>query len=101
MIQDPNVFHVSGRGPNQANRGCTRAWLRIRYNRLWSGAIIKIRAGEVELDRLLQQRVPDERRGLTVVAWPPLAVRKSAASFLEELRELEPDPRVIACRPLI
>jgi 2'-5' RNA ligase len=79
--------------PDGAQRSArlTREWLRTHYDQLWSQAIGRIRAGKVELDQLLQEGLPDSRRGLTVVAWPPLAVRKNVAGFLQTLHELEPN----------
>lgn len=69
----------------------TAAQLRARYDRLWSGSIEKIRAGQVELDPVLTARVADARRGLTVTARPCLPVRERVQRWLDELRHLEPD----------
>jgi len=51
----------------------------------------KIRAGRIERDPVLQGGLPDQRRGLTVIARPSPAVRRCVADFLRELRRLEPD----------
>jgi 2'-5' RNA ligase len=76
-------LHMSKSGP--------RDRLRARYDELWSETIGRIRAGRVELDPALEVRVPDQRRGLTVIARPSPAVRQRVAEFLRELRHLEPD----------
>jgi 2'-5' RNA ligase len=65
--------------------------LRERYDRLWSSAVGRIRAGDVEADPVLAAAAPDRRRGLTVVARPSPSVRRRVAAFLDELREIEPD----------
>ena len=65
--------------------------LRKRYDQLWSGALGRIRAGKIDLDPVLQARVLDRRRGLTVIARPSRAVRESVGLFLRELRRLEPE----------
>ncbi len=65
--------------------------LRSRYDALWSAAICKIRSGQFECDPVLQARVPDQRRGLTLVARPSLAVRRNVRFLLRELRQFEPD----------
>jgi 2'-5' RNA ligase len=61
------------------------------YDRLWSAGLRRIRAGTVELDRVLQAQTPDQRRGLTLIARPSPAVRKYVAGWLRELQGLEPD----------
>lgn len=79
--------HTSIQRPQSGARGR----LRTRYDKLWAEGIARIRAGEVELDPVLQARVPDERRGLTVIARPSRAVRQRVTEFLKELWRLEPD----------
>jgi 2'-5' RNA ligase len=74
--------------------------LRKHYDQLWSKAIGTIRAGRVELDPVLEGRVPDRRRGLTLIARPSPAVRKRVAAFLKELRILEPDQHYYAASEL-
>ena len=71
----------------------SHAWerLRKRYDQLWSGAIGRIRAGEIQIDPVLQARTPDRRRGLTLIGRPSPGVRQSVSAFLRELRRLEPD----------
>ncbi len=64
--------------------------LRNSYERFWSKASKRIRAGKIELDPVLASRTVDRRRGLTLVARPPEKVRQAVASFLSELRRLEP-----------
>lgn len=65
--------------------------MRKRYDQLWAAAIRKLRAGEVDLDPVLAARVPDARRGLTVIARPSQEVRQRVGAFLRELRALEPE----------
>jgi 2'-5' RNA ligase len=65
--------------------------LRLLYDGLWASARERIRSGAVDLDPVLQAREPDRRRGLTVVARPSPALRRTLAQFLHELRRLEPD----------
>jgi len=68
-----------------------RQRLRRRYDQLWSGAIRKIRAGEIQIDPVLEARTPDQRRGLTLIARPSPGMRQSVSAFLRELRRVEPD----------
>ena len=82
---------MSDSDKDQIRQSHAREWLRTRYDRLWSQAIGKIRAGETELDPVLQARTPDRRHGLTVIARPSPRVRQSVSAFLGELRRLEPD----------
>lgn len=69
----------------------TRDGLRAHYDRMWSEALPAIRAGRVEVDSVLAAGQPDRRRGLTLMARPSWNVRRRVASWLEQLRELEPD----------
>ncbi len=78
-------------GPAKKVKSPVHQRLRKRYDELWSCALRRLRAGKIELDPVLQARVPDRRRGLTVIARPPPAVRQSVGSFLRELCRLEPD----------
>lgn len=98
----PPSSHRVGRGPSaslhkrtsrpgQAARRDARARLKARYDRFWSETIGRIRAGRVERDPVLESRLPDQRRGLTLIARPSATVRQSVVSFLRELQELEPD----------
>jgi 2'-5' RNA ligase len=61
------------------------------YDNLWSAAIGKIRTGKIESDRVLAGGLVDRRRGLTLIARPSADVREKVATFLRELRRLEPD----------
>jgi hypothetical protein len=77
--------------PDEIFPSIERDHLRTRYDRLWSETIVRVRSGKIQLDPVLEARVPDERRGLTIIARPSPAVRRGVALFLEELRTLEPD----------
>jgi 2'-5' RNA ligase len=77
--------------PDKILPSTERDRLRTRYDRLWSETIERVRSGKIELDPVLEARVPDERRGLTVIARPSPAIRRRVALFLKELRILEPD----------
>jgi 2'-5' RNA ligase len=68
-----------------------RRRLQKRYDKLWSAAIGKIRTGKIESDRVLAGGLVDHRRGLTLIARPTVEVREKVATFLRELRRLEPD----------
>jgi len=81
---------MSKSGPGQTPKSGARERLRSRYDQLWSGAIGRIRAGKIEVDPVLQTLVPDQRRCLTVIARPSPTVRQRVATFLRELRRLEP-----------
>jgi 2'-5' RNA ligase len=70
--------------------------LRERYDRLWSATIGTIRAGTVDTDPVLAVGTPDRRRGLTLIAWPSLNVRRRVAAFLDQLREIEPEQHYYA-----
>jgi len=78
-------------GPTTYGPEAFRRGLRRRYDRLWWHAFDRIQTGRIELDPILQARVPDRRRGLTLIARPSPAVRQRVASFLQQLRRLEPD----------
>ena len=65
--------------------------LQRRYDGLWSAAIGKIRTGKIESDRVLAGGLVDRRRGLTLIARPSVEVRERVATFLRELRRLEPE----------
>ena len=75
---------------DQIRQNTARDRLRMRYDLLWSGTIERIRAGKVELDPVLEAQAQDQRRGLTVIARPSLAVRQRVAVFLRQLRRIEP-----------
>jgi 2'-5' RNA ligase len=61
------------------------------YDRMWSVNLGKIRSGLIEVDPILAARLPDRRRGLTVIARPSSCVRQRVMAFLNELRTMEPD----------
>ncbi len=71
--------------------GAPRDRLQRRYDELWSQTIGSIRAGTVELDPILKARLPDRRRGLTLISQPSPNVRQRVSGFLKELRQLEPE----------
>jgi 2'-5' RNA ligase len=71
-------------------QGGVRKRLQACYDRLWSATIGKIRAGNLELDPVLESGLPDARRGLSVIAQPSADVRRRVTTFLSELRRLEP-----------
>ena len=75
----------------QIQQNDVRGRLRDRYDGLWSAAVGKIRAGQIEIDPLLAARQPDRRRCFTAIARPTPVVRESVAAFLEGLRCIEPD----------
>jgi 2'-5' RNA ligase len=66
------------------------------YDRLWSAAIGRVRAGDVERDPVLAGGRPDPRRGLTVVARPSPVVRRRVTALVRRLRDLEPDQHYYA-----
>jgi 2'-5' RNA ligase len=68
-----------------------RQRLQDRYEGLWSAAIPKIRAGNIEIDPVLAAGLPDRRRGLTLIGRPSPQVRRQVAAFVRRLRSLEPD----------
>ena len=61
-----------------------------RYARLWAEAVEPVRRGEVRPDPLLARRMPDQRRGLTVLARPSNTIRQSVGDFLQTLRAVDP-----------
>jgi hypothetical protein len=83
-------LHISKSGPEQMPRGGVLQRLRKRYDQLWSDALGRIRMGEIEVDPILKAGMPDQRRGLTVIARPSAAIRQRVAVFLRKLRTLEP-----------
>jgi 2'-5' RNA ligase len=90
-LQTVKAFsNTSKRGSGGMLQSAARDRLRARYDQWWSEAVGKIRAGKVESDPVLEARVQDRRRGLTVIARPTPAVRQRAAMFLGQLRQIEP-----------
>ncbi len=81
-MSNASIGEKPGSGP--------RVRLRKHYDRLWSEAVDRIRSGTIELDPVLRARARDQRRGLTVIAGPSRPVREEVATFLKELRHLEP-----------
>jgi 2'-5' RNA ligase len=79
------------RGSPQTTQKSFRRRLQKRYDDLWSAAIGKIRIGKIESDRVLAGGLADRRRGLTLIARPSAEVREKVATFLRELRRLEPE----------
>jgi 2'-5' RNA ligase len=73
-----------------------RAQLRRIYDRMWSAAIKKIRAGKIKIDPILAARLPDRRRGLTLMVRPSRDARRRVMKFLRELRRLESDQHYYA-----
>jgi 2'-5' RNA ligase len=69
----------------------TKDFLRDRYEALWQGAMGEVRKGRVTMDPLLARREPDLRRCLTVLARPSVSVQQSVASFLNQLRAVDPE----------
>jgi 2'-5' RNA ligase len=72
-------------------RSVTHEKLARHYDRLWSEALVRIRAGRIDLDSVLQARLPDLRRGLTVIALPSTDTRNRVMKFVRELRRIEPN----------
>lgn len=70
--------------------------LRERYDRLWSTAIGVIRSGRIESDPVLAARLPDRRRGLTLIARPSASVRQRVGALVDSLRVLEPEQHYYA-----
>lgn len=58
---------------------------------MWSETVDGIRSGNIDPDPTLSARLPDARRGLTVIARPGPAVRRAVSAFLGELECIEPD----------
>ena len=70
--------------------------LQARYDDLWSASVGLLKAGKLELDPILEARLPDQRRGLTVIARLSSVVRGRVVVFLRQLRHLEPDQHYYA-----
>lgn len=81
---------MSKRSSGSAAAAPTRRHLQHLYDQLWSSAIDSIKAGKVGVDPVLASRLPDRRRGLTLIARPSQAVRQRVSGFLDELQTLEP-----------
>lgn len=98
MIREPRARsqHLNKSRPVRSVPCDHRERLRERYDWLWTEAAGVIRAGRAELDPVLKTRLPDPRRGLTVIARPNLLIRQRVASFLDELRHVEPEQRYYA-----
>jgi 2'-5' RNA ligase len=81
---------MAKRGPIHQHENSPHSRLQARYDLMWSESIGDLQNGNVEIDPVLAASLPDERRGLTVIARPSASVRARVAGFLRELRELEP-----------
>ena len=66
------------------------AFLRTRYDSMWSAARDRIAEGAVEIDPLLTRKNDDFRRGMTLLIRPAPEIRARIAAFLDRLREREP-----------
>jgi 2'-5' RNA ligase len=62
-----------------------------KYDRLWTGAITYFQTGQVGIDPNLRHKANDRRLGLSVIARPGLAVAARFTSFLDRLKQIEPD----------
>jgi 2'-5' RNA ligase len=64
--------------------------LQAKYDQLWQAAAAHLAKGCCETDALLDDPA-DSRRGITLIARPPGAVKAAIQDLLEPLRNLEPD----------
>jgi 2'-5' RNA ligase len=62
-----------------------------RYEHLWKSALPAIRSGAIEIDATLANRIPDRRRGFTLIARPDPQTRERVLNFLDTLRVIEPE----------
>ena len=67
------------------------AKLQNLYDAMWRAARGRIESGRIECDEILAKGVLDRRRGLTLIARPPLAGRQKVKRFLRELKGIEPE----------
>lgn len=58
------------------------------YNHLYAESIPKIRAGEYQLDKLLDSS-NDNRFGITLLLQPPLEVKNEIQKFLNEMKQID------------
>ncbi len=68
-----------------------RNFLLARYSQLWDGAIESVRHGEISIDPVLARREVDRRRGFTVLARPSSRLQQNVNTFLDQLRDIDPD----------
>src|SRR5512138_162442 len=61
------------------------------YDRMWSEAQPKIRAGAAELDPRLLDRAHDLRRGITLIVRPDASVSERFDNAVAQMAELEPE----------
>ncbi len=67
---------------------------RALYDRLWDEALASFRAGQVEIDPLLDRREFDNRRGLTLAVRPDGAALGRLSGVLDDLRALAPEQHI-------
>jgi 2'-5' RNA ligase len=65
-------------------------FLSRRYSGLWNDAVGSVRSGQIKIDPILALRIPDQRRGLTVIARPDETTKSSSEQFLNQLRHFDP-----------
>ena len=60
------------------------------YKMLWDTSFTLVSRGDIEIDRLITNPDADQRRGLTLIFRPPVELKQSILTFLDELRQIEP-----------
>src|SRR3712207_3927328 len=65
--------------------------LEQHYAQLWQAALASFRQGHVAIDRCLNDKQNDRRRGFTLIIRPTPVVTRQFARFLADLAAVEPD----------
>ncbi len=60
------------------------------YKMLWDSSISPVSRGDIEIDRYISEPETDQRRGLTLVFRPPVALKQVILTFLDDMRRVEP-----------
>jgi len=61
------------------------------YKMLWDTSFNPVSRGDIDIDQLISHPEADQRRGLTLIFRPPAELIQAIRSFLDELRQMEPD----------
>jgi 2'-5' RNA ligase len=60
------------------------------YEQLWCKSRALLKSGRIQIDPRLRDKAGDLRRGITLVAWPDAAVKKTVKNFVREVADICP-----------
>jgi 2'-5' RNA ligase len=62
-----------------------------KYDRLWTKAVTHFQSSQVGIDPYLRDKADDRRLGISVIARPGPDARARFTSFLDQVKQIEPD----------